>query len=249
MTIVDPRPTVKYLAGHIPRAVNLPVSKTLDKNTLELLPEERLSETFGEAGIEAGKTAVFYDSYDGQNAAMLGWVLEYLGHQKVSILASRLEGWTSDGREVLYRPVKPQPTRFLANPNWSVRALLKELVERRGDKLLDLRSAEEFYGKVATEARTGRLPGATSLPWTSLIGQGNDFLRPKKELKDIFAAGGLLPTDRMVAYCTYGPRAAVGYVALREAEFENVRVYDGSFHQWARNAKLPLEGEGLQLQI
>ncbi len=229
--------------------MNLPVSKTLDKNTLELLPEEQLSEIFGEAGIETGKTAVFYDSYDGQNAAMLGWILEYLGHQKVSILASRLEGWMSDGREVLYRPVKPQPTRFLAKPNRSIRALLKQFVESKGDKLLDLRSAEEFQGKVATETRTGHLPGATSVPWTSLIGQGNDFLRPKKELKDIFAAAGLFPSDRIVAYCTYGPRAAIGYVALREAEFGSVRVYDGSFHQWARNAKLPLEGEGLQLQI
>jgi len=229
--------------------VNLPVSKTLDKNTLELLREEQLSEIFGEAGIETGKTAVFYDSYDGQNAAMLGWILEYLGHQKVRILASRLEGWMSDGREVLYRPVKPQPARFLANPDRSIRALLKQFVESKGDKLLDLRSAEEFQGKVATEVRTGRLPGATSLPWTTLIGQGNDFLRPKKELKDIFAAAGLFPSDRIVAYCTYGPRAAIGYVALREAEFGNVRVYDGSFHQWARHAQLPLEGEGLQLQI
>lgn len=247
--VVDPRSTVNYLEGHIPSAVNLPVSKTLDKNSLELLPDGGLSEIFGEAGIDADTTIVAYDSYDGQNGAMLVWILEYLGHQKVKILSNRMEGWVSEGREVLYRPVKPQARRFEARPNPTVRVLLQELVGRRGDKLLDLRSREEFQGKVATEVRTGRLPGAINLPWTSLIGQGSEFLRPKHELEETVSVVGLHPTDQVVTYCSYGPRAAVGYVALQELGYANVRVYDGSFHQWALHAELPVEGEGLQLQL
>ncbi len=247
--VVDPRSTVKYLEGHIPGAVNLPVSKTLDEKTLDLLPEGRLSEIFGEAGISADATVVFYDSYDGQNAAMLAWTLEYLGQRKVRILSSRMEAWISDGREVLYRPVKAEARRFEARPNRTVRALLQELVEIRGHKLLDLRSREEFQGKVATEVRTGRLPGAINFPWTSLIGQGNDFLRPKQELEEIVSGVSLHPTDRIVTYCSYGPRAAVGYVALQQLGYSNARVYDGSFHQWARQTELPVEGEGLQLQF
>ncbi len=247
--VVDPRSTVNYLEGHVPSAVNLPVSKTLDKNSLELLPEGRLSEIFGEAGIDADSTVVFYDSYDGQNAAMLVWILEYLGHQKVKILSSRMEAWASDGREVLYRPVKPQARRFQARPNQTVRATLQELVGRTGDKLLDLRSREEFQGKVATEVRTGRLPGAINLPWTSLIGQVNEFLRPRRELEEIISGVGIHPNDRIVTYCTYGPRAAVGYIALQLLGYDNVRVFDGSFHQWAQRRELPVEGEGLQLQL
>jgi thiosulfate/3-mercaptopyruvate sulfurtransferase len=247
---VDPRPVVKYLDGHIPRAVNLPLAKLLDPETLALMPPEHLSKILGLAGIDLNTTAVLYDSYDGQNAAMLAWALEYLGHPHVTVLSRRLEGWTGEDREVLYKPVIPQAKKFDAKPNEAVRAFSEELLQRRENtKILDLRSKEEFQGKVATEVRTGHIPRAINIPWTELIGDGHEFLRPKPQLEEVGKRIGLGPTSKIVTYCSYGPRAAIGYVALQYLGYSNVKVYDGSFHQWAQQTRLPVEGEGLQLQF
>jgi thiosulfate/3-mercaptopyruvate sulfurtransferase len=245
---LDPRPIVKYLEGHIPRAVNLPMTKLLDPKTLALMPPKHLYGLIGAAGLDENSTAVLYDGYDGQSAAMLAWVLEYLGHPRVVVLSCRLEGWADHGGELLYKPVRPQTKKFDARLNNALRAQSGELLQKGNIKLIDLRSREEYEGKVATEIRTGHIPGAVNLPWIDLIGGGQEYLRALPDLKEVVERIGVRPTDKVVTYCSHGPRAAIGYLALQHLGYK-VGVYDGSFHEWAQHQELPVEGEGLQIQL
>lgn len=245
---IDTRPVVKYLAGHVPRAVNLPLTKLLDPKTLALVPIEQLGSILTGVGLDQSCTAVIYDGYDGQRAALLAWILEYMGHEEVSILSRRVEAWSEEGRELLYKPVVPQPRKFEPQLNETVRAQPQELLQRGDVKILDLRSRDEFEGKVATEVRTGHIPHARNLPWTDLIGASHMFLRSRTELQETAKKMGLAETDKIVTYCSYGPRAAIGYLALQSLGYK-VKVYDGSFHQWAQNPSMPVEGEGLQISL
>jgi len=221
--------------------VNLPLSEVYDRETLALLSEERLAEIFGKVGVDLDSTVALYDSYDGQSVAMLAWLLEYLGHPRVMILSNYLEGWVKNGGQILYRPVPAEQKSFGRNLGRRGRALMNEVLQRGDTKLLDLRSEEEFQGKISTEPRTGHIPGAVSLPWTELIGKEFQFFKPEQELKERTTAVGITPADRVITYCSNGPRAAIGYVALQQLGFENVQMYDGSFHEWARKPELPLE--------
>jgi thiosulfate/3-mercaptopyruvate sulfurtransferase len=239
--IVDPRPRVKYLQGHVPKAVNLPLSEVFDRETLALFPEEKLAEVFGKAGIDSDSNVVLYDSYDGQSAAMLAWLLEYLGHSRVKILSTYFEHWVKQGGQILYRPVPVEPKTFSKNPRGRTRALVNEVLHRGDSKLLDLRSDDEFRGKTSTEPRAGHIPGAVSFPWTELIDAENHLLKTRQVLMEILTAKHVNPSDQIITYCSNGPRAAIGYLALQQLGFENVQVYDGSFHEWARRPDLPVE--------
>lgn len=241
LKVVDPRSPIKYLQGHIPAAVNVPVWKLFNEETLELLPDAKLLQIFGETGINQEMVVVTYDAYDGQNAAMLAWILEYLGHTDVRLLRIFFERWSREGWPVLYRPVKAEPRVFHGALKSHSRAKLQEVVSRKGEKLLDLRSEEEFHGKVRTGERAGHLPGAVSLPWTKLLGSDNQLLCSRDELEGLFAFLGLHPSDHIITYCAYGPRATIGYIALQQAGYSYVRVFDGSFNQWAKKAELPVE--------
>jgi len=244
--IIDPRPRVKYLQGHVPRAVNLPLSEVYDRETLAMHSEERLAAIFGKVGVDLDSAVAFYDAYDGQSAAMLAWLLEYLGHPRVVILSNYFEGWVKHGGQILYRPVSAEPKIFSRKLGGRGRALMKEVLQRGDSKLLDLRSAEEFQGKISTEPRSGHIPGAVSLPWTELIGKDPEFFKPEQELRERMGGVGVNLSDRVITYCSNGPRAAIGYVALQQLGFENVQVYDGSFHEWARKPELPLEQGTIQ---
>ncbi len=231
------------MQGHISSAVNLPISKMFDDQALELLPDERLAQILGDAGIDQGSTVIVYDEYDGQRAAMLAWVLEYLGHGDVRVLSVFVEGWVQQGLEVLYRPVKPEQRLFHPKRNRGVRVFASDLVTGQDHKLLDLRSEEEFRGLIETDHRSGHLPGAVNLPWTNLIGSSDRFLRPREELESLTAALGVRSLDSIVTYCSTGPRAALGYIALQQLGYAKVRLYDGSFSQWSRRSDLPVENE------
>ncbi len=231
LTIIDSRQPVKYLQGHIPGAVNLPSSKVFDGKTLELLPPDQLATVFGNAGVSEDRTVLIYDAYDGQNAAMLAWTLEFLGHSKVALLSSFVERWAEEGKPVYYKPVRPQPRNLRVNPNPAVRATLQEVSTRQGFKFVDLRSGQEFDGTSKEETSLGRLPGAINLPWTSLLGKDGQLFRPAKDMEWLVFEAGLSSNDNIVTYCSLGPRAAIGYIALRQLGFDHVKVFDRSSQQ------------------
>jgi thiosulfate/3-mercaptopyruvate sulfurtransferase len=243
LIIIDARPVVRYLAGHIPGAVNLPASRLFDPKSMELKAVEALAHEFGQIGVSNDSAVVVGDSFDGQNAAILAWTLQYLGHRKIRILSSYIESWTQIGRELLYRPVKLEKAEFVANLNPDVRATLEEVRTIQPGKLVDFRSVKEFTGELTSEPRAGHLPNAINLPWTELLANGYEFLKPKHDLAKSIESVGLSANDEIVAYCNYGPRAAVGFVALQQLGFEKIRVYDGSFHQWALHPELPVQTE------
>ena len=47
---------------------------------------------------------------------------------------------------------------------------------------------------------------------------------------------GVRPDHEIVAYCRSGMRAAHTYLVLRNAGFERVRLYDGSWQDWSKRA-------------
>ena len=241
LVIVDSRPPIKYLQGHIPLAVNLPTSRIFDKGTLEVLPAVQLARIFGDGGIDEDRTVLVCDDHDGQNEAMLAWTLELLGHRKVKLLSSFMGRWIKENRPISYRPAKPEARTMRGKLTPDVRATVEEISSGRAIKLVDLRSRDEFEGKSSDGPKSRHLPGAVSLPWTSLLGEEDELFRARSQLETLFRELGLSLDDEVVTYCSYGPRAAIGYAALQHLGFKHVKVYDKSFQQWTSRAGLSLD--------
>ena len=241
LVIVDSRPPIKYLQGHIPRAVNLPTSRVFDRGTLELLPIERLARVIGDAGIDTDGRVLVCDDHDGQNQAMLAWTLELLAHPRVKLLSSFMCRWIKENRPISYRPAKPEPKAMQAKSTLDVRATHEEISSGIAKKLVDLRSIDEFEGKSPDGPQSKHLSGAVSLPWTSLLGKEDELFCARPQLEALVAELGLYRDDQIVTYCSYGPRAAIGFAALQHLGFTHVKVYDRSFQQWAGRTVLSLD--------
>jgi thiosulfate/3-mercaptopyruvate sulfurtransferase len=236
--IVDPRRPMKYLSGHLRGAVNVPVYRAFGDDGA-LLDAAALGEWLGAGGLGDGVTPVLYDSPQGQNAAMLAWMMEYLGVPEVLLLDVFFERWKSEGREVVYRPVEPAKGRFVPRLNQRLRATLDEVRANTTDRLVDFRSPEEFTGERDLDGHPGHIPHAVNLVWRDLNGAEDRLLAPREQLERQIAAAGIGHGQKVIAYCRSGPRAALGYLALTQAGYD-ARLFDGSFAQWAR-AGLPVE--------
>lgn len=238
-TLVDPRRPMKYLAGHLPGAINIPAYKVFGADG-RLLAPEALAEFFGRSGLSSATTPIIYDSPEGQNAAMIAWTLEYLGKTAVYVIRDFFESWKSAGREVLYRPVEAPPQHFEIRPNPDVRVTLDEARAAQGAKFVDLRSVEEFRGdRTLADDQPGHIPGAINLVWRELGNLPETILKSREALESVLTKRGITRDTPFIAYCRSGPRAALGYLALHEAGY-SVRLFDGSWAEWS-HASLPAE--------
>src|SRR5271170_4478664 len=146
IAIIDPRRPMKYLLGHLPGALNIPVYKAFGADG-RLLAVDALAEFIGSSGLGDAVIPVLYDSPEGQNAAMLAWILEHLGRVDVRVMDSFFEARKANGREVRYKPVEAPAQRFTARVDPSIRATMDQVREADGVKLADFRSREEFTGE------------------------------------------------------------------------------------------------------
>lgn len=238
--VLDPRRPMKYLSGHLPGAINLPVYRAFGPEG-KLLPDAALAEFIGDAGVGGGATPVLYDSPEGQNAAMLAWLLEYLGRTDVLILNCFYEHWKQQEKAVRYKPVKAKPASFIVHNNPVIRATLEQVRAAAAQvKLLDLRSREEFIGeRTMGDDTPGHIPGAINLEWRAFTSPPERFVAPAEKIERMLIDAGVSRADRIITYCRSGPRAALGYLALTELGYD-VRLFDGSYAEWSRN-RLPAE--------
>ncbi|HWN66130.1 MAG TPA: rhodanese-like domain-containing protein [Haliangium sp.] len=114
---------------------------------------------------------------------------------------------------------------------------------------LDTRARDEWEGESSSPSakdvapRKGRIPGAVWIDWLHMMERksGIPRFRSREEILDICRRVGIGPESRVYLYCFKGARAANTLVALREAGIRDVRLYFGSWNEWARNPELPIE--------
>ena len=232
LLFLDPRRPMRYLQGHLKHAVNLPVYKAFDADA-KLLPDAHLQRWIGAAGLDDQATPVIYDSFDGQNGAMLVWLLEYFGRTNVHLLNIFFERWVAEGHEVFYKPVPAVSKTFIARVNPQMRVTIDDLRRDSGLKLIDFRSREEYTGEQDRDGQPGHIPGAVNIVWRDLVGPQQEVLASCENIQQLVGTTGIQRDDRIVAYCRLGMRAALGYLALQQAGYD-VRLYDRSYAEWAR---------------
>ena len=62
-----------------------------------------------------------------------------------------------------------------------------------------------------------------------------------EEIRSLCAQVGLDVDDDIIIYCFKGARASNTYIAMRMAGFTRLRNYYGSWNEWSRNPKLPID--------
>lgn len=240
-----------YTRGHLSGALYVDFEETaVERGGLKLeLPDTGvLTEMMRGLGIDDGSQIVLYGDASGVFPARMYLTLEALGlGDRARLLDGQLRGWVSEGR-VVTAESSQRPAVSLWEP-MSRRGVIASAadVERAladGEAVVvDVRPTGQFDGskRGPDTARAGRIEGAVSVPWLSLLASKlPPWLHAEDELRARLAAAGVGPGSRVIVYDNSGIHAPVVYAVLKQLGHE-VSLYDGGFEQWSRRPITPAD--------
>ena len=233
-----------FAAGHIPGARLAgrdALSVAADGLMLQLPPEAELRAQLEKLGVsDRSRIVVYAATNEVQSATRLMWTLDAAGlGDRAVLLDGGLSAWKAAGRALETGPgAAPAPGKLAALKMKPRAATYDQIAAHAGGlKVIDAR-ALVFYdglqpGFGANPAKKGHIPGAVSVPFTSVTGADQRYKSPA-ELRALFAKAGVKPGDKVAVYCHVGQQATAVQFAARQAGID-ARLYDGSFQDWAKH--------------
>ncbi len=146
--------TTAYGEGHAPGAVAWNWQTQLQDNVRrDLIEKSALEELLGKSGIANDTTILLYGDNNNWFAAYAFWQLKYYGHRDVRLIDGGRKKWIAEKRALTTDVPKIVPVPYHAGESdESIRVYKNQvfavLDKRSSAKLVDVRSVDEFTGKV-----------------------------------------------------------------------------------------------------
>ncbi|MBB6118289.1 sulfurtransferase [Nocardiopsis algeriensis] len=244
--------TSAYDGGHIRGAVRIDWATELqDPVRRDFVDKAGFEKLLSDKGIANDDLVVLYGGNNNWFAAYAYWYFKLYGHENVRLMDGGRKKWELDSRELVKDVPERPATQYKAkDQDLSIRAFRDEVVDSIGKKVLvDVRSADEFTGKLATPAhlpqeaaqRPGHIPTARNIPWAKTANEDGTF-KSDEELRALYTEAGVDLDQEIIAYCRIGERSSHSWFALHEVlGLENVKNYDGSWTEYGSLVGVPIE--------
>jgi thiosulfate/3-mercaptopyruvate sulfurtransferase len=206
---------------------------TMGSGGHDLLATGDLVATLERAGVSNSSHVVVYG--EPLAAGWLFFALDYLGHDRISMLDGGIDKWRAEGQP----STTTAPTVARGSFTPTIRARLKATADEvqaevAGGRtaLLDARTTKEY--------EAGRIADAKLLTWTDLYADPKlQVFKSRDTILALLRAAGAMPGARAITYCQIGLRSSVLYFAARYAGLD-VSNYVGSWSDWSARG-LPTE--------
>jgi thiosulfate/3-mercaptopyruvate sulfurtransferase len=222
--VIDVRSSSDHDAAHMPWSVSIPVGDVATTSA------DVWASTFADTGIGTEREVVVCDQRITPEMTAMFWLLEYLGHTRVSVCADGLRGWTAAGYALTDEPtlvtapnqrldVAIHPTRF--------DVALREDRRLRTPDGAPIQAAFPRLWLVASESIpevAAEMDTIAHVPWTENL-TATGYLKSAAELWKLYEASGVSLFEEVVCTADSWQEASVAYFALRTLGVPMVRVY------------------------
>nr|WP_035205281.1 sulfurtransferase [Acidovorax sp. CF316] len=241
-----------YERSHVPGAVNFSWHQDLnDKVRRDIVSKEAFEALLSKAGVTPETTVVLYGDTNNWFAAWGAWVFDIYGVKNVKLLDGGRKKWEAENQ-----PLNNRVPEFTAS-NYKVTQVNTQLRARLADtlaaaegksnaKLVDIRSADEYSGKIFAPAgvpelsiRAGHIPGAANVPWGQAVKEDGTF-KSAEDLKKLYANVGIDGSKPVITYCRIGERSSHTWFALSKILGYSVKNYDGSWTEYGNAVGVPI---------
>ena len=244
-----------YERGHIKNAFKINwYTDLVDTVKRDIVPIGKFNTLIAKAGIDKDTTVVFYGDKNNWFAAWGAWIFNQYGIEDVRLLDGGRVKWEKDARAFTTAVPTLKTGSFKATKvDRSLRAnLVGDVLPvakgiKKNVKLVDIRSADEYSGKIFAPAgfqelavRAGHIPGAENIAWGLNVNADGTF-KTVAELKKLYADKGIDGTKSIITYCRIGERSSLTWFVLSEIlGYNDVKNYDGSWTEYGNSVGAPI---------
>lgn len=240
IVIIDAQKSASYMKEHIEDSVNISRADiVVNEPVLSMLaPEEQIEEVLGRNGISNDSKILIYDSNNNMDSARLWWTLKVYGHSYVKVVSGGLIALKEAGADISKDVPDMAETEYtVSEKDNSLIADLSEvmaLVEKPDENIyiIDVRSKEEYD--------SGAIPGSIMIDYT-----GNNYndgtYRSIQNIKIIYIEKGIRSDKTAIIYCKSSVRGAQTLLALYNAGYRNLKLFDGGWIEWSTDGSLPVQ--------
>jgi thiosulfate/3-mercaptopyruvate sulfurtransferase len=229
----------EYDKGHIPGARFLALEDFIVGEDAELPATEKLKDTFEKLGVNNDSRVVIYTTAWYPMAGRAFYTLDYLGHgDHTALLDGGIDEWQKENRQLSTDAPKIIRGSFAPRVHPEVRAMMDEVKKLSEQPTKTTLLVDSRPDKRYTD---GHIAGAVHIYWqeTLVDAKNNPVFLPPDKLKELFAARGIKPGEKLVTYCEIGLQASHNYFIARYLGYD-AAMFDGSIHQWSHMNNLPV---------
>ncbi|MBV9859679.1 MAG: sulfurtransferase [Alphaproteobacteria bacterium] len=234
--------------GHIPGAQFVDLQADLSAQNHELrfmLPSaDEFAAAMGRFGVGEGTRVVTYSTANPQWATRVWWMLRVFGFDNAAVLDGGFQKWQREGRPVETSPANPRAAeRFVVREQRPLMVGKEEVlaaIRNNNTCTINALSPEQHAGTGGNVyGRPGRIEGSVNLPAAQLVDPATGAFLPAAELRRRFASLGAFD-KRVITYCGGGIAASADALVLVMLGHPDVRLYDASMSEWAKDPALPM---------
>ncbi len=237
--LVDTRPMPDYNETHIEGAVNVSRADivVMSPHPALLAPPEQIERNMGRRGISNDTLVIAYDDNNNMDAARLWWTLKAYGHENVKVVSGGLKALEDAGFPTSSSAPDVTEASFTAEPlNEDMLVTAPEIRESLDEPpsdtvLIDTRTEEEYL--------EGYIPGAVHIDYADNNFPDGTF-RPVNHIRINYIQEGIDYEKEVWLYCHTSIRGTQTYLALYNAGYRNLRLYDGAWVEWTANPMNPV---------
>jgi thiosulfate/3-mercaptopyruvate sulfurtransferase len=242
-----------YEQGHIPGAANVKWHTDLvDHPRRDIVSKAQFEALASRLGITPDTEVLLYGDNNNWFAAWAAWIFKLYGHDKVKLVDGGRKKWELEKRPLDTAAPEIAATKYeVKDVRSDLRARLPDVLAiaegRGGAALVDIRSPDEFSGKIVAPpgvqelaVRAGHVPGAINVPWKTAVNDADGTFRSADELRAVYKEKGIDGSRPVVVYCRIGERSAHTWFVLSELLGYDVKQYDGSWTEYGNAVGVPI---------
>ena len=233
---------------HIPGAVHFDIDHVSDQSSdlPHMFPSaERFAKCVGEMGLSDSDRLVVYDRGKYVASARVWWMFLSFGHVNVKVLDGGLDAWKKQGGSLEDGVPEPKPVDYKAKfdadavISWNE---MQSIFPDPSTAVLDARSPGRFHGKDPEPRpglRGGHIPNSKNVYYADLM-DADGIMKGADEVRKILEPSLVNSDAPIVTTCGSGVTAAILLLAFYQFRQHDMRLYDGSWTEWALNPDSPL---------